>query len=310
MAATFLVKLHSDRVLDAPGAPKAADAWEGVWLNIKAAPTSTEGRAAKPPAPQADDKAYVWIHESERGSTGRGLTALAGIDSVRDASEPDDIEIRLRGVRLLDAPTFLGFSELGEFGARRSRVAAWVSRFAHRQSLHIQPDELEEWEAYLQSRRDRLDLDLLARKELEYVNEPTRRDWTLKVSKQLRSVNVRAGQGEFREAVVARYGGACALTGEMTAAALDAAHIIPVAEDTTLGRSPENGICLRADLHRLFDRGLIWFEQGRTVIADSLRGSGYEALNGRRIDPAPHPMLLAARAEAIRAERDPLQAAS
>ncbi|MEQ8406168.1 MAG: HNH endonuclease [Oceanicaulis sp.] len=310
MPATFLLKLHSDCVLDAPGAPEAAEVWEGAWFNIKAASTSTKGRAANPPTPQVGDEAYVWVHESERGSTGRGLTALAAIDSVRSAPVTEDVEVRLRDVRLLNVPTFLGFSELGEFGAHRSKVAAWVSRFAHRQSLYIEPDELEEWETYLRSRRDRLDLDLSARKELEYVNEPTRRDWILKVRRQLRAVTVRSGQREFREAVVARYGGACALTGETTAAALDAAHIVPVAEDTTLGRSPENGICLRADLHRLFDRGLIWFEQDRVVIAESLRGSGYENLGGRRIKPAPHPKLLASRAEAIRAEVESMQEAS
>lgn len=59
---------------------------------------------------------------------------------------------------------------------------------------------------------------------------------------------------KFRAAVVAAYPG-CALTGCLTDAVLDAAHIRPGE-----GRKPNattNGICLRADLHRLWDYGLL-----------------------------------------------------
>lgn len=43
----------------------------------------------------------------------------------------------------------------------------------------------------------------------------------------------------------------CAITGETTEHALEAAHIVPVAEDGM--EWLENGILLRADLHRLYD---------------------------------------------------------
>lgn len=58
---------------------------------------------------------------------------------------------------------------------------------------------------------------------------------------------------QFRTEVLAA-DGKCVISGERTAAALDAAHICPVAatDDDTIG----NGIILRADLHRLYDRGL------------------------------------------------------
>ena len=71
----------------------------------------------------------------------------------------------------------------------------------------------------------------------------------------------RLGQGTFRVAVTAAYGGACAVSGEHSLPVLEAAHIRPY---TTDGGSHEvsNGLLLRADIHRLFDRGYV------TVTAD------------------------------------------
>ena len=46
----------------------------------------------------------------------------------------------------------------------------------------------------------------------------------------------------------------CVVSGETTAKALDAAHIIPVKDDGS--EIPENGIALRADIHRLYDAGM------------------------------------------------------
>ena len=46
----------------------------------------------------------------------------------------------------------------------------------------------------------------------------------------------------------------CVITGETTKAALDAAHIIPAAKSGN--EIPENGILLRADIHRLYDAGM------------------------------------------------------
>lgn len=69
-------------------------------------------------------------------------------------------------------------------------------------------------------------------------------------------VRPRLGQGTFRVAVTAAYGGACAVSGEHSLPVLEAAHIRPYAEaggthDVT------NGLLLRADIHRLFDRGYV-----------------------------------------------------
>jgi putative restriction endonuclease len=76
-------------------------------------------------------------------------------------------------------------------------------------------------------------------------------------------VRPRLGQGTFRISVMDAYGRACAVTTEHSLPVLEAAHIRPYAE----GGSHEvaNGILLRSDIHRLFDKGFV------TVSADDLR---------------------------------------
>lgn len=68
-------------------------------------------------------------------------------------------------------------------------------------------------------------------------------------------VNPRLGQGLFSLAVRDAYRGACAVTREHSTPVLEAAHIVPY------GRGGEhridNGLLLRSDLHRLYDRGYV-----------------------------------------------------
>ena len=65
----------------------------------------------------------------------------------------------------------------------------------------------------------------------------------------------RPGQSRFRNTVLKASAGRCLLTGEAITEILEAAHIIPVEH----GGSDEsdNGICLRKDIHGLFDAGHI-----------------------------------------------------
>jgi hypothetical protein len=67
----------------------------------------------------------------------------------------------------------------------------------------------------------------------------------------------RPQQAAFRRALQAAYSNTCALSGVAVAGSLEAAHVIPFrsGEDTLA-----NGVLLRADLHRLFDRGQLAFE--------------------------------------------------
>ena len=69
-----------------------------------------------------------------------------------------------------------------------------------------------------------------------------------------RTVRPRLGQGTFRFAVQGAYR-KCAVTREHSLPALEAAHIVPYAAGGP--HDVSNGLLLRADLHRLFDRGYV-----------------------------------------------------
>ena len=90
----------------------------------------------------------------------------------------------------------------------------------------------------------------------------------------------RRGQPEFRKALFELYSGKCAISGCDAEAALEAAHIIPYkgAHSNAIG----NGILLRADLHTLFDLGLIAIETASmtVVLAPELADTTYSILAG------------------------------
>jgi len=92
----------------------------------------------------------------------------------------------------------------------------------------------------------------------------------------------RDGQDIFRDKILAAYGG-CALTGCKDYAALQAAHIIPYVNVHSNVLS--NGICLRADIHLLFDRALIHFDdEYRAVVSAELKWSEYRDLQSRSLN--------------------------
>lgn len=73
--------------------------------------------------------------------------------------------------------------------------------------------------------------------------------------RRLANVALREGRDSFRQAVLEAYGSKCSITRFDDPMTLQACHIAPY-------RGPEfnvvsNGLCLRADIHILFDRGAI-----------------------------------------------------
>ncbi len=100
-------------------------------------------------------------------------------------------------------------------------------------------------------------------------------------------VKPRRGQGIFRLDVTAAYTHACAVTGEHSLPALEAAHIRPYADGGT--HEIENGLLLRSDIHRLFDKGYLAvtpdhrFLVGKGLKDDFSNGHSYYPLNGKEI---------------------------
>lgn len=90
-------------------------------------------------------------------------------------------------------------------------------------------------------------------------------------------VRPRLGQGTFSLAVRDAYGGACAVTREHSVPVLEAAHIVPFARGGA--HRVDNGLLLRSDLHRLYDRGYVTVTPDlRFLVGDRLRD---EFRNGR-----------------------------
>jgi hypothetical protein len=80
-------------------------------------------------------------------------------------------------------------------------------------------------------------------------------------------IDTRPEQQKFRAGIVARDGLRCAITGCEEPSVLDAAHIQQRAKEGS--DDPANGMILRADIHRLFDAGLLQINpRSRTVIVD------------------------------------------
>lgn len=99
----------------------------------------------------------------------------------------------------------------------------------------------------------------------------------------LASIVRRRGQAQFRKALLAAYGGACAFTGCTVTAILEAAHVHPYMDGQT--NSVSNGLLLRADIHTLFDLGLIAIESIKMTVRVSpeLAGTEYATLDGREL---------------------------
>ena len=100
------------------------------------------------------------------------------------------------------------------------------------------------------------------------------------------TVQPRLGQGTFRIAVTGAYG-ACAVSGEHSPPALEAAHVRPYADGGEYALS--NGLLLRADIHRLYDAGYVTvtpdyrFRVSHDLAGDFHNGREYERFAGRTI---------------------------
>jgi putative restriction endonuclease len=97
-------------------------------------------------------------------------------------------------------------------------------------------------------------------------------------------IRPRLGQGTFRIMVTDMYSRRCAVTGERTLPAVDAAHIRPYADGGD--HETRNGLLLRRDIHSLFDAGYVTvtpeyrFEVSRRIREEFENGRDYYAMHG------------------------------
>ncbi len=116
-------------------------------------------------------------------------------------------------------------------------------------------------------------------------------------------VRPRLGQGAFRILVTDSYQRRCAVSGERTLPALDAAHIRPYSEGGV--HEASNGILLRRDIHSLFDAGYVTispemkFEVSRRIKEEFENGRQYYALHGQTVSQPSDPKRQPARPSLI-----------
>lgn len=113
---------------------------------------------------------------------------------------------------------------------------------------------------------------------------------TVSAGTKVQLVAVRLGQGGFRNKVIDVYERRCAVTGERSLPALEAAHIKPY--KYVQKHEVRNGLLLRADIHKLFDVGYVSispdhrFKVSPALRTDYENGRAYYELENVRIrDP-------------------------
>ena len=101
--------------------------------------------------------------------------------------------------------------------------------------------------------------------------------------KTLASIVRRRGQPEFRRRLFEVYGAKCAITGCDVQEALEAVHILPYRGPRT--NHPSNGLLLRADIHLLFDLGLIAIDTTgmKVLLSPNLYSTSYAWLAGNNL---------------------------
>lgn len=109
-------------------------------------------------------------------------------------------------------------------------------------------------------------------------------DTNLNATERDTLVKARIGQGEYRDRLIQKYHGRCIITRLSLPEILIASHIKPWAASNNRERiSSDNGLLLSATYDRLFDQGLISFENdGHILLSSIITSDNAEILNLNR----------------------------
>lgn len=95
-------------------------------------------------------------------------------------------------------------------------------------------------------------------------------------------VTKRFGQGKFKADISEIYQNKCCVTGEETPELLEAAHIQSYKNNSS--NHKKNGLLLRIDIHKLFDKGLIYIDEEYIIhISPFVKSDNYRLLEGQKI---------------------------
>lgn len=278
----FLLKLNAIDCLSGIPQPPTASDWEGTYFR------STKPRAIKHgetlpldqrKAPVQGDDLVIWINMDTGGT---GLTATARVSSCEH--QGTELRIRVENVTLLPKSCIDDAMLLPGGKTRRPDVLEDVKSDRRSQLRYLSQSDWLELNTIAESKSASLF-------QQEAEEEVTRRE-------RLGLILSRPAQVDFSKRLRSVYGGKCAVTGCTSSQALEAAHIHVnerqhVGDGATIkndDNSLENGILVRADIHALFDSGLIALSQDGTKIEvkDLLADKTYEFLEGRCVFRPPH----------------------
>jgi len=237
------------------------------------------------------DRIYLWSSGLLAKDGKRGQ--LTAISTVRDPSQPHaqnewqadfwktgdynatDPRVQLF-VDALISPPVLRTEVLAAYPDANTQTAFF--RNGHIQTTApVEPKLDEVLMGIIQDRLNRL---YIAESVGEGLSAEDLRRWAT------REIAVRDGQALFRKSILLTREGRCAVTGTTVEACLQAAHIRPYLGPHT--NKASNGILLRADVHALFDRGLIRIDPKacRISVHESLKATEYGRFDGSTIHDA------------------------
>lgn len=213
--------------------------------------------------------------------------------------EPESGKYVARGEGwMLNPPQLLEGPDFDIFRGKCANFAAFkdIGDLQYTNTLRLLADEFhrQEWDemtlSFCESLFEKLPADeeaeLLANHIRWWIEEGQAAADELEHSEAARTlafIKARRGQPQFRQSLIDAYGGRCAITDCDAIEALEAAHIVPFDGDET--NVLRNGLLLRADIHTLFDLGLVKIdpETRRVVLSKSLRSGSYKSLHGAQL---------------------------
>lgn len=226
----------------------------------------------------------VWVDDSEwvlliRGRVGAIIPKNAIVYLEEFSKKRDDVKQSQVIERVISELTdMFNNAESSVLLDEDSKLTTWTGRVA----THIpaQERETEETNKGLQAISDPLGEIADA---LEASGAFTFEGMGDARERTLGDVMRRRGQPAFRAALLLAYEGRCVLSGCDASEALEAAHIYPYKGEYT--NHVTNGLLMRADLHALFDLGLLTIDSVTMTakFTDSLKTSHYRPLHGVKL---------------------------
>jgi hypothetical protein len=213
---------------------------------------------------------------------GKGEQVMFGVGRVEGPVRPDPTWghlVRVEFSHLKDPAK--GRFLIPREAVRRIVQAAGKPALAslQRSGMVVPPDVAEAFEREI-ARLDR-------NEERSSPLAPPRRVVQVERERQMREIEARQGAGPFRDALMRAYQERCAITGCTVPQLLEAAHIVPYADQGA--NSTANGLLLRADLHTAFDLHLVWVDVDtmEVRVAPSITDAAYRALEGKALRTPP-----------------------